>query len=197
MKNSTRYWRTLTQSCTKPTSPHPKRTLSSSRPNVLPRLRKNSNKTDKPMMSTATHDTPYTSMLCSPTTNTPRKSCGARESKSGMSRRCSEPRRLAARNSTTSNSVEASSSNATTPEHWPNKLFHSKSSDLMQVFSFPTIDQCVEFITSRLGVAWNHDKEQMLTDKMYYKHLDTIVFYDPAEILDVPNSSYIFNQHLN
>lgn len=67
----------------------------------------------------------------------------------------------------------------------------------MQVFSFPTIDQCVEFITSRLGVAWNCDKEQMLTDKMYYKHLDTIVFYDPAEILDVPNSSYIFNQHLN
>lgn len=67
----------------------------------------------------------------------------------------------------------------------------------MQVFSFPTIDQCVEFITSQLGVAWDCDKEQMLTDKMYYKHLDTIVFYDPAEILDVPNSSYIFNQHLN
>lgn len=57
----------------------------------------------------------------------------------------------------------------------------------MYVESFTTIDQCVVYLTSTLGVEWDSEKEQMLRVKMYYKHLDTIVFYDPAQILEIPD----------
>jgi len=57
----------------------------------------------------------------------------------------------------------------------------------LYIESFTTIDQCVAYLTSNLGVEWDSEKEQMLRDKMYYKHLDTIVFYDPARILEIPD----------
>jgi hypothetical protein len=55
----------------------------------------------------------------------------------------------------------------------------------MYVESFTTIDQCVAYLTSTVGVKWDSEKEQMLRDKMYYKHLDIIVFYDPAGMLEI------------
>jgi hypothetical protein len=60
-------------------------------------------------------------------------------------------------------------------------------STALYIESFTTIDQCVAYLTSNLGVEWDSEKEQMLRDKMYYKHLDTIVFYDPARILEIPD----------
>lgn len=50
------------------------------------------------------------------------------------------------------------------------------------VESFPTIDQCVEYLVS-IGCKWNSEKEAQLHDKKAFKFKDTIVLYDPYNLL--------------
>ena len=48
--------------------------------------------------------------------------------------------------------------------------------------SFSTVDQCVNYLTS-IGCKWDHNKEQELNKKSSFKFKDTIVFYDPYNLL--------------
>jgi hypothetical protein len=48
--------------------------------------------------------------------------------------------------------------------------------------SFPTIDQCVDFLV-KIGCEWSYEKEQELKKKCLFQYEDTIVYYDPFNIL--------------
>lgn len=48
--------------------------------------------------------------------------------------------------------------------------------------SFPTIDQCVDFLIN-IGCEWSYEKEQELRKKSLFQYKDTIVYYDPYNIL--------------
>jgi len=48
--------------------------------------------------------------------------------------------------------------------------------------SFPTIDQCVDYLI-KIGCEWSFEKEQELNKNALFQHEDTIVFYDPYNIL--------------
>lgn len=56
-------------------------------------------------------------------------------------------------------------------------------STVLYVETFTTIDECVYYLTEKLGLKWDYQKEKSLTSKMYYKHRDTLVLYDPAQII--------------
>lgn len=48
--------------------------------------------------------------------------------------------------------------------------------------SFPTIDQCVEYLVS-IGCKWNAVKEVELNTKSSFKFKGTLVLYDPHNLL--------------
>lgn len=49
--------------------------------------------------------------------------------------------------------------------------------------SFPTIDLCVAFLDA-MGCKWNYEKEQKLKRTGSYRYQDTIVFYDPYNLIE-------------
>ena len=48
--------------------------------------------------------------------------------------------------------------------------------------SFKTIDQCVNYLVS-IGCKWDYKKECKLNKACSYKYKDTLVFYDPYDLL--------------
>lgn len=56
-------------------------------------------------------------------------------------------------------------------------------STTLYIETFTTIDECVYYLTEKLGLKWDYQKEKSLTSKMYYKHKDTLVLYDPHQII--------------
>ena len=52
----------------------------------------------------------------------------------------------------------------------------------LKIYSFPTIDQCVDFLES-IGAKWNYEKETILNKNSYYKHNYSLVLYDPFNLL--------------
>jgi hypothetical protein len=56
-------------------------------------------------------------------------------------------------------------------------------STALYIETFTTIDECVYYLTESLGLKWDYEKEKSLTSKMYYKHKDTLVLYDPHQII--------------
>ena len=56
-------------------------------------------------------------------------------------------------------------------------------SAVLYIETFTTIDECVYYLTEKLGLKWDYQKEKSLTSKMYYKYKDTIVLYDPHQII--------------
>jgi len=53
---------------------------------------------------------------------------------------------------------------------------------IIQMKTFKTIDQCVEYLTS-LGCKWNAKKETELVTKHFFRFNGVIVMYDPFDIL--------------
>lgn len=56
-------------------------------------------------------------------------------------------------------------------------------SAVLYIETFTTIDECVYYLTEKIGLKWDYQKEKSLTSKMYYKHKDTLVLYDPHQII--------------
>jgi hypothetical protein len=54
---------------------------------------------------------------------------------------------------------------------------------VLYIESFSTIYECANYLTQRMGIKWDADKERELANKMSYKCNNTLVLYDPAQIL--------------
>jgi hypothetical protein len=54
---------------------------------------------------------------------------------------------------------------------------------MLYVEIFTTIDECVYYLTEKLGLKWDRKKEKVLTTQMYYKYRDTLVLYDPLQLI--------------
>lgn len=50
------------------------------------------------------------------------------------------------------------------------------------LLSFPTIDQCVEYLVS-IGCQWSYEKECILKSEKSFEYEDYLVVYDPHNIL--------------
>jgi hypothetical protein len=50
--------------------------------------------------------------------------------------------------------------------------------------SFPTIDQCVVYLTS-IGCKWNHENELKLQKQSCFKFKNVLVLYDPYNLLAI------------
>jgi hypothetical protein len=54
---------------------------------------------------------------------------------------------------------------------------------MLYVETFTTIDECVYYLTEKLGIKWDYKKEKVLTTQMYYKYRETLVLYDPYQLI--------------
>jgi len=72
------------------------------------------------------------------------------------------------------------------PAPLKNGLIQTKNETMKTKYleSFPTIDQCVEYLVS-IGCKWNSDKEDQLNKKGCFKFKDTLVMYDPHNLLSL------------
>jgi len=51
---------------------------------------------------------------------------------------------------------------------------------------FTTIDQCVAYL-ERVGCHWTYEKERQLQENWRYVYNNTLVIYDPYELLTTDN----------
>lgn len=65
----------------------------------------------------------------------------------------------------------------------------TNSTNNKRIESFPTIEKCVDHLKS-IGCKWDSEKQQSLEHKSVFVYGNTLVFYDPAGLLDEPIYKY-------